>query len=558
MKKSKRYISLTIVLFLILSLTNNIYASTSNSSILVEFPSIKLNIDNNYVILKDATGNTVEPFVYNGTTYLPVRAVAAALNIDVSWDGLTSTVFLKSKNTIPTSAPTTVPEDKAGYTKTIDISYSDIKININGYVIEPKDVNGNLVEPFISNGTTYLPIRALANALFKGVMFYDKTNTIYIADEDKFPTFKDMKVHYLNVGQGDSEFIELPDGVTMLIDAGSEGDGENIGNYIKGLGYNKIDIIIATHPHADHIGGMVGVIKNIDSRINYVPKAQSNTTTYMNFITTIGIVHYAKAGVSLIDTPNLKVYFIAPNSDSYDELNNYSAVLKIVYKNNTYLFTGDAQTESENEMLAKGYDIRANVLKVGHHGSTTSSSKAFLKAVSPKYAVIPVGKDNSYGHPSQKILNNLGEVGASVYRTDIDGTVVMTSDGSNISVSTNSFATAGWLSVKNEEKPLPDGTVTTSKDLVISSVDKKAEFVTIKNNGTKDVNLANWVLISVTGYQRFKFPIYTLKAGATVTVASGGASGDFIWTDEDIWNNLKSDPAQLYDAQGNLISTYDS
>lgn len=248
---------------------------------------------------------------------------------------------------------------------------------------------------------------------------------------------KNLISHYIDVGQGDSEFIELPDGTTMLIDAGTADYGETVVDYIKNLGYSKIDYLVGTHPHADHIGGMQKVVQSFDIGSVYMPKASTNTKTYENLLTEIknkGLkIKSAKAGVSIISEDNLKVDILAPNSSEYDELNNYSAVVKITYKNNKFLYMGDAEKLSEDEIKA---DVSADVIKIGHHGSTSSSSKNFVKKVKPQYAVICVGKDNSYGHPKDTIIKRWKDIGAKILRTDEDGSITITSDGSNISVNT--------------------------------------------------------------------------------------------------------------------------
>jgi hypothetical protein len=209
---------------------------------------------------------------------------------------------------------------------------------------------------------------------------------------------------------------------------------------------------------------------------------------------------------------------------------------------------GDAETPSENEITS---DVSADVLKVGHHGSSSSTGQTFLNQVHPKYAVISVGAGNDYGHPAQTTLDKLTTIGATIYRTDKDGTVVFTSDGSNITVNKTSSTTPS-----NGDSS--GGTGNTTSKVIISNVDKSAEIVTIKNTGGSDVSLSGWVLVSVTGNQRYTFPSYTLKAGASVTVASGKATGDLKWTTSYVWNNDSSDPAQLYDSAGNLVSTFGS
>lgn len=247
---------------------------------------------------------------------------------------------------------------------------------------------------------------------------------------------KDMlNVHFLDVGQGDSIFVELPDEKTMLIDAGENYHGEGIKNYIGDCGYSKIDYLVATHPHADHIGSMAYIVRNMDIGSVYMPKAAANTKTYENLLESIsdkGLrVTSAKAGLTIAEESDYTINVVAPVTIDEDNLNNSSAVIKLTYKDNTFLFTGDAEKKELETITA---DISADVLKVGHHGSTTSTTEEFLNAVSPTYAVISVGEDNSYGHPHKDTLDLLEEFNCMVYRTDIDKTVVFSSDGKTISV----------------------------------------------------------------------------------------------------------------------------
>ena len=246
---------------------------------------------------------------------------------------------------------------------------------------------------------------------------------------------KDLKVHFIDVGQGDSIFIELPNDEAMLIDAGESSEEEKVYNYITDLGYNNIDYVVGTHPHTDHIGGLEYIINNISVENIYMPKAVSTSKTYESLLNTISNknlkVKVAKANVSIISSNNLSVNIIAPNSESYSNLNNYSAVIKIDYYNNSFLFMGDAEVLSEEEITN---DVQADVIKVGHHGSDSSSSLEFLNKVKPKYAVISVGTNNQYNHPYDSILSRYESIGAQVYRTDLYGTIVATSDGTNINI----------------------------------------------------------------------------------------------------------------------------
>ncbi len=244
-----------------------------------------------------------------------------------------------------------------------------------------------------------------------------------------------LSVHYLDVGQGDSEFIELPNGENILIDAGEAEYGDTVSKYISSLGYSEINYLIGTHPHADHIGGLSTVINNFKIDSIYMPKAVTTTTIYENLLDTIAnkglSINTGKSGVSLIDTADLSVNMIAPNSSVYDDLNQYSIVLMIRYKNNKFLFMGDAGTVSEGEITS---DVSANVIKVGHHGSSTASSASFVKKVSPEYAIIEVGVNNTYNLPKETIIKRWESVGAKVLRTDELGNITIISDGNNIEV----------------------------------------------------------------------------------------------------------------------------
>lgn len=260
--------------------------------------------------------------------------------------------------------------------------------------------------------------------------------------EEPTPAPKDgakLNVHFIDVGQGDSEFIELPNGQTMLIDAGNPENGSQIVTYVKGLGHSKIDYLIATHPHADHIGGMAEVVKNLDIGKIYMPKASTNTQTFEDLLTAIqnkGLkINTAKSGVNMFKNGTLNADIIAPVNITGDDLNQYSAVIMLTYGDNKFLFTGDAGNESEGQITS---DVKADVLKVGHHGSDTSTSQTFLNKVIPKYAVIEVGKDNSYGHPTAATLAKLEKIGATIYRTDKDGTIIFTSDAKTITVNKKS------------------------------------------------------------------------------------------------------------------------
>ena len=248
---------------------------------------------------------------------------------------------------------------------------------------------------------------------------------------------KDMKVHYIDVGQGDSILIQV-NNKNMLIDCGPRDGKDKLFSYLESQKITKLDYVVATHPHEDHIGNMADVIKKYEVDKFYAPKVEHTTKTFEKMIEALASknlkITTIKAGTKSIDLgENTKVSVVAPNSATYDDLNDYSPIIKLEYGKNSFLFTGDAEKKSEKEVLSKNYNIEADVLKLGHHGSSTSTSKEFFNAVNPSIAVITLASDNKYGHPHKETINLLKEKKTTVYRTDTDGNIVLSSDGSKIS-----------------------------------------------------------------------------------------------------------------------------
>lgn len=248
--------------------------------------------------------------------------------------------------------------------------------------------------------------------------------------------YNGLKVHYIDVGQGDSELIQV-NGKNLLIDAGPNESRDKLMSYLKKQNIKKFDYVIATHPDEDHIGGMGDVIKKYPIDKFYTPKKIVNTKTFKYMIQQLRNknmkIDTPEPGIKLDLGKNTTAEMLAPNSMNYPDTNNYSVVLKITYGNTKFLFTGDAEKTSESEMIDKGYDLSADVLKVGHHGSSGSTSQQFLDKVDPKIAIISCGKNNKYGHPHKKTINKLKKKNIQIYRTDVDGTIILMSNGSKIS-----------------------------------------------------------------------------------------------------------------------------
>ena len=264
------------------------------------------------------------------------------------------------------------------------------------------------------------------------------SNTSVTLNEDttKGTSTDKLLVHYIDVGQGDAVLVQ-GNGKNLLIDAGPRSSTKNLIKYLKDLNITKLDYVVATHPHEDHIGGMDDVINTFSIGEFYAPKKTHTTKTYEDMIKALKKkdlkITVAKLGAKSINLgDDIKAEFLAPIKDNYDNLNNYSAVLKITHGDNSFLFTGDAEKESEREMIQNNLDLKADVLKLGHHGSSTSTSQEFLDKVNPSIVVASLGKGNDYGHPHKETLTKIKNKNLTFYRTDESGSIVLESDGKDI------------------------------------------------------------------------------------------------------------------------------
>ena len=251
-----------------------------------------------------------------------------------------------------------------------------------------------------------------------------------------------LNIYFVDVGQADCILIKYLDS-NVLIDAGNNEDGIKIVDYFKSLGVDKFKYVFATHAHEDHIGGMDDIINNFDIEHFYMPDVITTSKTYEDVLDSL----YSKK--IKYDTPKVdsKLCFedicldVLSVGNDKENLNDTSIVLRLVYKKTSYLFMGDASVSVEKKILDK--DISSTVLKVGHHGSQYSSSAQFLNKVRPQYAIIQVGKNNSYNHPKQVVLNKFKRMNTTVYRNDKDGTIILSSDGENISFNFDKTDTNG-------------------------------------------------------------------------------------------------------------------
>ena len=254
----------------------------------------------------------------------------------------------------------------------------------------------------------------------------------------------ELKVYFIDVGQADSILIKISNDENILIDGGNNADGNYLVKYLTSIGVEHIDTIVATHPHEDHIGGLDTIMDNIPTDKIYLPYIKDadipTTKTYKEFLESIYknelIVCESKNNEYIYDVGDVKLQIISPDDITTGELNDYSIVTRLQFHNNSFLFTGDASININNYIMSN-YDkdfFDIDVLKVGHHGSSTSTDDKWLKTLTPEYGIIMCGEGNEYGHPHKEILDLLNYNNVNVLRTDIDGTIIITSDGNNIKI----------------------------------------------------------------------------------------------------------------------------
>jgi len=399
-----------------------------------------------------------------------------------------------------------------------------------------------------------------------------------------------LSLYFLDVGQGDSSLIIFGN-KTILIDAGEIDMGDRVVNDLKALGVTKIDLLIATHPHSDHIGGMQKVLDNFSVGQVLDSGKPHTSVIYERFLEQIDKKNIpykvAVQGDTIEIDPALRIVVLSPPEKRFgDDLNTNSIVLRISYGTINFLFTGDAGSEAETALSKSGYALDAQILKVGHHGSMYSSSPTFIARVHPETAIISVGRDNPYGHPHKQAVDILTEAGATIYRTDRDGTILVRSDGISYTVKTGKDI--GGLVPTLTPKPPVTGTsaiivptiptlpassinitipqIGNASAVVISAIrfngpgddrqNVNGEWVQLTNRGNDTVLLAGWTLSDSSRIPLYTFPAMLLVPGETITIFSGTGTLNntalFMGKTEPVWGN-SGDIAILKDANGKII-----
>ncbi len=248
-----------------------------------------------------------------------------------------------------------------------------------------------------------------------------------------------IEIHFIDVGQADCSLI-LCDGEALLIDGGNTGDGDDIISYLYTEGITELDYVICTHAHEDHVGGLADVLESFTvTEEIFAPETGADTKCYTSFLDEAArqdkeIVAPEPGYTFSLGSSTVEI--LGPVTEEYEDINDTSIVTKITYEDNTFLFTGDMERLAEQDLLEAGASLKADVLKVGHHGSENSTSYPFLREVMPEIAVISVGENNKYGHPTEEALSRLRDADVDVYRTDMQGHIIIKSDGTSLTVTT--------------------------------------------------------------------------------------------------------------------------
>lgn len=307
------------------------------------------------------------------------------------------------------------------------------------------------------------------------------------------PNSSGFKVHFIDVGQADAALV-ICDGKTLLIDGGNADDSNLIYTYLHKRGVTHLDYIIATHAHEDHVGGLSGALNYATVSKVYSPVTSYDSKAFRNFISNV-----SKQGKS-VTIPQVGTQFalgsavcsvLAVNTSS--DTNNSSIVVRIVYGNTAFLFTGDAEREVEQAMMNRGAYLQSTVLKVGHHGSYTSTSYQFLWNVMPQYAVISCGKGNSYGHPHDEVLSRLHDADVFTFRTDLQGDITCTSNGSTVKFrvdrnwNADVFGSLGGNTSQETTLPPETEPVTTAPDPVLTEPETTVEVTEPEPTATESI-----------------------------------------------------------------------
>ncbi len=414
------------------------------------------------------------------------------------------------------------------------------------------------------------------------------------------PATTNLTVYFIDVGQGDAILIDYGE-IEILIDGGEKSPG--VVDYIRPYIDGALDVMVATHTHADHIGGLIDVLAKYQVKDIWLNGDTATSATYSQFMNSVNAegatIHQAQLG-NTIQAGTLIFNVLNPTKPLFPDINNNSIVLSLSYGNVDFLFTGDAESEAEGKMLVQSIVplLDYEILKVGHHASRTASSTAFLNVIKPDVAIYSAGMGNTYGHPHQETLLALNTVGAGVYGTDVHGAVTVTTDGKTYDIKTEKQAPLVKTSpispnitphmtpnaTSTTQNTAPNSTTPTNPptvnatpmpptftpvqvNVVIARIfydglvprTEADEYVEIMNQGSQAVDLKGWILKDISdGTPSFTFPSYILQSGKSIRVYTNEIhpewGGFSFGRGTAIWNNTSHDIAGLYNPQGQEVS----
>ena len=344
---------------------------------------------------------------HNGLILVPLREVFESLGAEVTWNEPAQSIDIVKDDTHIS----------------VQLGSNNVKIN-NQTKIVPSTLK-------VINGSTFVPLRFIRDTLGAEVLWAQANMRIDINYDEQSNI--QSTLHFIDVGQGDSTFIQFANGKNMLIDTGTDAAGEKVVDYLKSLNVKTLDFVVATHPDVDHIGGMVDVLKAFKVE-TFIDSGKSHTTkTYEHMLIAIENerAEYVvpELGDYLVENAGLREYIQVVHINENAETNNdASIVLKGSFCGTQYMLMGDATKHVEKQMIETDDSLQSQILKIGHHGSYTSSSLEFLKVVNPESIILSYGEHNDYGHPHQVVLNNIAKINANTYSTATEGTIVLTID----------------------------------------------------------------------------------------------------------------------------------
>jgi competence protein ComEC len=379
-----------------------------------------------------------------------------------------------------------------------------------------------------------------------------------------------LNIHMIDVGQGDAIFIQYQS-YEILIDAGENNMGSRVADYVKPKLKGNLDLVIATHPDSDHIGGMdivlsqLKVDKIIDSGMSYTTQTYKDYWSEVGKQVKNGAVYLEDSDMNISLGNGLKLEVIETGDDNGSK-NNNSVLSKLSFGKVSILLTGDMESEVEEKILTR--NLQADMLKAGHHGSRSSSSASFIEKVAPQCTLISAGLNNKYGHPHPETISNFESRNILYYVTSNLGDIVVATDGNTFTVEGKTYTGHSDGTVIDNPgdgttTPTDPGTTTptTPNDIKITNIDPKVESVSIKNSSDKAVDLSGWYVLSTVGGQSYSFPDnYKIEAGQTVKIVSGSAAktnseNALVWTKAYVWSD-SYDPGELYNEKNVLVSSF--